>query len=58
MNLISVKWISAWTTDSNGFAMAGLVAREFGQQQDVDYFEMFAPTPATSSKKVILAVAL
>ena len=59
MNVISAKCGFVWRTDSNGFitkAKARLVARGFGQQPGVDYFEMFAPTPATSSIKVILAV--
>ena len=37
---------------------ARLVARGFGQQLGVDYFNMFAPTPTVSSIKAALAIAV
>ena len=50
VNIISANRAFAWNTDSNGSitkAKPRFVARGFWQQLGVDYFEMFAPTPAT-----------
>ena len=50
----------AWQTGSDGYitkTKARLVARGFGQQLGVDYFNTFAPTPTVSSIKVALAIA-
>ena len=58
MNVISTKWVFAWKTDSNTKVKARLVARGFRQQPGAEYLEAFAPTPAMSSIKVILAVAV
>ena len=61
VNVITAKWVFAWKTDSDGYitkAKARLVARGFGQQLDVDYFNTFAPTPTVSSIKVALAIAV
>ena len=61
VSVISAKWDFCWKTDSNGFmtkVRARLVARGFEQQSGVDYLETFVPTPAISSDKVILAVAV
>ena len=61
LNVITRKWVFAWKTDSDGYitkAKARLVARGFGQQSGVDYFNMFAPTPAVSFIKVALAIAV
>ena len=61
VNIITAKWVFAWKTDSDGFikkAKASLVARGFGQQLGVDYFNMFAPSPTVSSIKVALAIAV
>ena len=61
VNVITVKRVFAWKTDSNGCiteAKARLVARGFGQQLGVDYFSTFAPTPTVSSIKMALAIAV
>ena len=61
VNVITAKWMFAWKTDSDGDitkAKARLVARGFGQQLGVDYFNSFASTPTVSSIKVALAIAV
>ena len=61
VNVITAKWVFVSKTDSDGYitkAKAKLVARTFGQQLGVDYFNMFAPTPTVSSIKVALAIAV
>ena len=61
VNVITAKWVFAWKTDSDGYitkAGARLVARGFGQQLGVDYFNTFAPTQTVPSIKVALAVAV
>ena len=61
VNVMTAKWVFAWKTDSDGYitkAKARLVARGFGQQLGVDYFNTFAPTPTVSSIKVALAIAV
>ena len=61
INVVTTKWVFAWKTDSDGYitkANARLVARGFGQQLGVDYFNTLAPTPTVSSIKVALAIAV
>ena len=61
VNVITAKWVFAWKTVSDDFitrAKARLVARGFGQQLSVDYFNTLAPTPTVSSIKVALATAV
>ena len=61
VNVITETWVFAWKTDPDGYitkAKARLVARSFGQQLGVDYFNTFAPTPTVSSIKVALAIAM
>ena len=61
VNVITAKWVFAWKTDSDGYitkAETRLVARGFGQQLGVDYFNTFALTPIVSSIKVALAIAV
>ena len=61
VNVITVKWVFAWKTDSDGYitkAKVRSVARGFGQQLGVDYFNTFAPIPTISSIKVALAIAV
>ena len=60
-NVMTAKWVFAWKIDSDGYitkAKARLVARGFGQQLGVDYFNTFASTPTVSSNKVALAIAV
>ena len=52
VKVITAKWVFVWKTYSDGYitkAKARLVARGFGQQLGVDYFNKFAPTPTVSS---------
>ena len=61
VNVITAKWVFTWKTGSDGCmtkAKARLVARGFGQQLGVDYFNTFAFTPTVSSIKVALAIAV
>ena len=61
VNIITAKWVFSWKTDSRGLitkAKARLVARGFGQRFAVDYFETFAATPAMTSIKLVMAVAV
>ena len=61
VSVITAKWVFAWKTVSDDFitrAKARLVARGFGQQLSVDYFNTLAPTPTVSSIKVALATAV
>ena len=61
VNVITAKWVFGWKTDAHGLitkAKARLVARGFGQRYAVDYFETFAATPAMSSIKLVMAVAV
>ena len=58
VNVITAKRVFASKTDSDGYikkTKARLVARGFGQQLGVDYFNTFASTPTVSSIKVALA---
>ena len=61
VKFITAKWVFAWETDSAGYitkAKAKLVARGFGQQLGVSYFNTFAPTPTVSSIKLALMIAV
>ncbi|CAN0053474.1 unnamed protein product, partial [Sphacelaria rigidula] len=61
VNIITAKWVFTWKPDANGAitkAKARLVARGFGQRYAVDYFETFAATPAMTSIKLVIAVAV
>ena len=58
---IGGKWVFKWKTDKSGNvvkAKARLVAKGFSQQEGVDYFDTFAPTPSTSSIRLVVAVAV
>ena len=57
---VDSKWIFKWKKDQDGNvvkAKARLVARGFSQIQGVDYFDTFAPTPSTSSIRLLVCVA-
>ena len=61
VNIITAKWVFAWKNGSDGYitkAKMRMVARGFGQQLGVDYFNTFAPTPTVSSTIVALAIAV
>ena len=49
-----------WKTIEHGRlvkAKARLVARGFGQREGVDYFETFAPTPASACIRLLASIA-
>ena len=61
VNVITAKWVFVSKTGSDGYITkvnAKFVARTFGQQLGVDYFNMFTPTPTMSSIKVALTIAV
>ena len=61
VNAFTEKWVFAWNIDFDGYitkAKARLVARGFGQQSGVVYFNMFASTPTVPFIKLVLAIAL
>ena len=54
------KWGRNWKTDDRGNVIktkSRMVARVLGQIQNVDFPEMFAPTPPTANVKIAVAVA-
>ena len=58
--MISAKWVFTWKTNELGKvvrAKARLVARGFRQVEGVDYFETFAPTPASSCVRLLASIA-
>ena len=58
--MISAKWVFTWKTNGLGKvvrAKARLVARGFRQVEGVDYFETFAPTPASSWVRLLASIA-
>ena len=59
-NPVGVKWVFPNKTDKDGIiakTKARLVSKGFSQVQDVDYFQMFAPTPSSALIKILAAVA-
>ena len=61
VNVITVKLMFSLKTDSDGYtttAKARWVARGFGQQAGVDYFNTFSPSLTVSFIKVALAIAV
>ena len=59
-NVVSAKWVFSWKANELGQvvkAKARLVARGFSQSYEIDYDETFAPTPSSSSVKIIAGVA-
>ena len=54
------KWARNWRNDDCGNVIKPksrmMVARNFGQIHNVDFSEMFAPTPSAASVKVTVAV--
>ena len=61
VNAVSARWVFAWMVDKDGNVVkpkARLVARGFSQVHTVDFLETYAPTPAASSVKLLVAVAV
>ncbi|CAN0506210.1 unnamed protein product, partial [Discosporangium mesarthrocarpum] len=57
---VGAKWVFKWKTDEMGIvtrAKARLVAKGFSQKPGIDYFETFAPTPASSTVRLLAAIA-
>ena len=58
--VISARWMFAWKVDKYDNIVkskARLVARGFSQVHTVDFLEIYAPTPAASSVKLLVAIA-
>ena len=58
---VGSKWLFKWKQNRFGEvvkAKARLVAKGFSQREGIDYFETFAPTPAPSSIRLVVAVSL
>ena len=61
VNVVSARWVFAWEPDKDGNIVkpkARLVARGFSQVQTVDFLETYAPTPAASSAKLLVAISV
>ena len=61
VNVVSARWVFAWKVDKDVTIMkpkARLFARGFSQVCNVDLLEAFAPTPAASSYKLLVAIAV
>ena len=61
VNVVSTRWVFAWKVDKDGNIVkpkARLVARGFSQVHTVDFLETYAPTPAASSVKLLVAIAV
>ena len=59
-NVVTGKWVRNWKTDDSGNVIkpkSRIVARDFGQIQNVDFSETVAPTPSAASVKIAVAVA-
>ncbi|CAN0368013.1 unnamed protein product [Discosporangium mesarthrocarpum] len=57
---VGAKWVFKSKTDEMGIvtrAKARLVAKDFSQKPGIDYFETFAPTPASSAVRLLGAIA-
>ena len=61
VNVVSAGWVFSWKVDKDGNIVkpiARLVARGFSQVHTVDFLETYAPTPAASSVKLLVAIAV
>ena len=61
VNVVSARWVFAWKVNKDGNIVkpkARLVARGFSQVYTVDFLENYAPTPAASSVKPLVATAV
>ncbi|CAN0506022.1 unnamed protein product, partial [Discosporangium mesarthrocarpum] len=56
---VGEKWVFKWKTDEIGIitrAKARLVEKGYNEKPEVDYFEIFAPTPAASTVRLLTGV--
>ena len=61
VNVVSARWVFAWKVDKDGKIVkpkARLFARGFSQVHTVNFLEANAPTPAASSVKLLVAIAV
>ena len=61
VNVVSARWMFPWKVEKNGNIVkpkARLVARGFSQVHSEDFLETYAPTPAASSVKLLVAIAV
>ena len=61
VNVVSARWVFAWKVDKDSNIVkpkARLVARGFSQVHTVDFLETYAPAPAASSVKLLVAIAV
>ena len=61
VNVVSARWMFAWKVDRDGNIVkpkARLVARGFSEVHTVDFLQTYAPTPAASSIKLLVAIAV
>lgn len=58
--MITAKWVFTWKSDEHGRivkAKCRLVARGFGQRRGIDFFETYAPTPASCCIRLLACIA-
>ena len=61
VNVVSARWVFAWKVDKDSNIVkpkARLVARGFSQVHTVDFLKTYAPAPAASSVKLLVAIAV
>ena len=61
VNVVSSRWVFAWKVDKDSNILkpkARLAARGFSQLHTVDFLETYAPIPAASSVKLLVAIAV
>ena len=61
VNVVSARWVFASKVDKDVNIMkpkARLVARGFSQAHNVNFLQTYAPTPAASSVKLLVAIAV
>ena len=61
VNVVSARWMFAWKIDKDGNIVkpkARQIARCFSQVHTVVFLETYAPTPAASSVKLLVAISV
>ena len=61
VNVVSARWVFAWKVDKDGNIVkpkARQAGRGFSQVHTVGFLETYAPTPAASSVKLLVAIAV